>query len=78
MNDIKLLKDSRKILELTQSKLASRLNVARITVAQWETGTRSPAPEVFKKLLELVLQRVISNQDRKDLIAETVKNLKKQ
>jgi DNA-binding transcriptional regulator YiaG len=77
MNDIELLKDSRKTLELTQSKLATRLNVARITVAQWETGTRSPAPEVFKKLLEMVLQRVISNQDRKSLIAETVKNLKK-
>lgn len=76
MNDIELLKDSRKILELTQSKLAARLNVARITVAQWETGKRSPAPEIFKKLLELVLQSVISNQDRKDLIAETVKKLK--
>jgi transcriptional regulator with XRE-family HTH domain len=77
MNDIELLKDSRKILELTQSKLAGRLNVARITVAQWETGTRSPAPEVFKNLLELVLQRIISNKDRKDLISETVKKLKK-
>ncbi len=77
MNDIELLKNSRIVLGLSQTKLAVRLGVARITVAQWETGTRSPAPEVFKKLLELVLQRVISNQDRKDLIAETVKKLKK-
>ena len=77
MNNIELLKDSRKILELTQSKLAGRLKVARITVAQWEAGTRSPAPEVFKKILELVLQRITPNQDRQDLIAETVKKLKK-
>ncbi len=77
MDNIKLLKDSRKVLGLTQKELALRLGVNAVTVRRWETGARSPDPEVFKKILELVLQRVISNQDRKDLISETVKNLKR-
>ena len=76
VNDIELLKNSRKALGLSQNKLASRLGVARITVAQWETGARSPSPEVFKKLLAMIVELKLINNDRMSFIESTVKKLR--
>jgi DNA-binding transcriptional regulator YiaG len=77
MNNIELLKNSRKVLELTQDKLAGRLGVTRLTVARWETGQRKPADEIFKTILDMVIEKTITARDREAFINSTVDRLNK-
>lgn len=39
--------------DMTQAELASKLGVAQNTVAQWETGKRSPRIYMLKKIAQL-------------------------
>jgi DNA-binding XRE family transcriptional regulator len=77
MNNIELLKNSRKVLELKQDELAKRLGVTRLTVARWETEQRTPADEVFKIILDMVLEKTITARDREAFINSTVERLNK-
>jgi len=76
MSDIELLKSARKILGLTQERLAGQLGVALVTVGQWESGARKPADGVFKSILALIVARMDATAGRQCFVDETVKRLK--
>lgn len=48
------LKDKRKEKELTQSEVASSIGVTQASYRYYETGERTPQPEVAKKLGKLL------------------------
>ena len=37
---------------LSQETLASRLGMSKSTIAMWETGKRTPSPEVYEELAD--------------------------
>lgn len=49
----KVIRELRKREELTQEKLAQRLNVSVQTVRRWEARTNKPSPMALKLLKEL-------------------------
>lgn len=46
------LKQFRKKNGLTQSDLASRINVNRVTIARIEVGTRAASPNLVRKFMQ--------------------------
>lgn len=46
------LRDLRKRNGLTQSALASKVGVTRVTIARIEAGTRIPSPDFVKKVMK--------------------------
>jgi putative transcriptional regulator len=53
-NDIPgLVKELRRVLELTQEQFAQKLGVTYSTVNHWENGKRVPQPFLLRRLLEL-------------------------
>lgn len=48
------IKDLRQQLELSQEKLARRLNITKKTVAEWEQGRQPPSPERALQMARLV------------------------
>ncbi len=53
-NDIPgLVKELRRILDLTQEQFAQKLGVTYSTVNHWENGKRMPQPFLLRRLLEL-------------------------
>ncbi len=49
----KLIKELRGKLGLTQEQLAHKVGVTFSTINNWEKGTRTPHPFLFKRLLEI-------------------------
>lgn len=47
------LKSLRKEAKMSQKDLADRIFSAQNTISNWETGTREPNFETFKKLVKL-------------------------
>jgi len=53
-NDIPgLVKELRRVLELTQEQFAHKLGVTYSTVNHWENGKRVPQPFLLRRLLEM-------------------------
>lgn len=48
------LKERRQALRLTQSELASKLNMTRRSVIRWEKGQAMPSTKKLRKLAELM------------------------
>lgn len=48
------LKEARKKAKITQVNLAKMCNVSQGTIANWESGTRTPDPETLAKLAEIL------------------------
>ena len=48
------IKDLRRHLDLSQEKLARRLNITKKTVAEWEQGRQPPSPERALQMARLV------------------------
>ncbi|PWV92010.1 DNA-binding XRE family transcriptional regulator [Paenibacillus cellulosilyticus] len=46
------LKEKRQRLSLTQDAIAERIGITRASYAHFETGRRTPAPRVAKRLAE--------------------------
>jgi len=49
-----MIVDYRAELQYTQQDLADLLGVQRVTISQWETGTRLPTKAQLNQLVELV------------------------
>ena len=59
------LKEIRKAKRITQTQLATALNVANGTVAMWETGKREPDLKTIRRVadvLEVPLSRLIDDK----------------
>jgi len=52
------LKKLRKILGLTQEKLADELGVSLATIVRWETGKTKPSPLARQRINQLVKEAV--------------------
>lgn len=50
---VRLVKELRQTLEMTQEQFAARIGVTFSTVNRWENGRGTPSPLAFKQLLEL-------------------------
>lgn len=48
------LKEARKKAKITQVNLAKMCNVSQGTIANWESGTRTPDPETIAKLADIL------------------------
>lgn len=46
------LKELRKLHKLTQTEMADRVNVTRVTIARIETGTRKASPELVNRVMK--------------------------
>jgi transcriptional regulator with XRE-family HTH domain len=77
MNDVELLKQSRKVLEMTQSQLANRLGVNPVTVRRWESGQRSPGLEIFRRVLEMVVTGISNDIGRQQHVLNVATKLTK-
>lgn len=44
------LKKMRRLAKLSQTEIATRLNIKQNTVSNWETGRRNPSPKQLKAL----------------------------
>lgn len=44
------LKDYRKAAKMTQSQLASKVDLTRIAIARYESGERRPSPEIAERI----------------------------
>jgi len=78
MNDVELLKQSCKVLGITQKQLAARLDVNAVSVSRWVSGKRNPGPEIFRQVLELVVTHSLSVQERQSFVNDTAKRLNNQ
>jgi len=57
----KLVKELRNKLNLTQEQFAQKVGVTFSTVNNWEKGTRTPHPFLFRKLLEMAEEAGLKN-----------------
>ncbi len=63
-NDIPgLVKELRRVLELTQEQFAQKLGVTYSTVNHWENGKRVPQPFLLRRLLELKGEVAAANRN---------------
>lgn len=56
-----LIKELRGKLGLTQEQLAHEVGVTFSTINNWEKGTRTPHPFLFKRLLEIAEEAGLKN-----------------
>lgn len=65
-NDIPgLVKELRRVLELTQEQFAQKLGVTYSTVNHWENGKRVPQPFLMRRLLEIKDEVAVSRNSSK-------------
>lgn len=57
----KLIKKIRGKLGLTQEQLAHKVGVTFSTINNWEKGTRTPHPFLFKRLIEIAEEAGLKN-----------------
>lgn len=55
---MKLMKECREILGLTQQELAGKLGLSQETISQYENGFRTPNVNVAKKIAEILKEPV--------------------
>lgn len=59
--DPKRLAGFRELADLTQQVLADELGVTQVTVARWETGTRTPNVAMVQRLATVCLEKVVTS-----------------
>ena len=64
-----IIKKLRTEKNITQETLASELGKSKSTVAMWETGDRTPSPDVYEELADyfnVTVDYIVCRTDKKE------------